>query len=72
MEDMQTIIILLTVIVGILSIMVIVLMSLIIMLLIKMRKIAQKVDDVTKNIAKATEWLSPMKIVSEIAQLFKK
>ncbi len=72
MEDMQTVIILLTVIVGILSIMVIILMSLIIVLLVKLRKIAQKVDYVTTNIAKATEWLSPMKIVSEIARLFKK
>lgn len=72
MEDMQTVIILLTIIVGILSVVVVALMSVTIALLIKVNNIAKKVDMVTANVAKATEWLSPMKIVSEIANLFKK
>lgn len=72
MEDIQTAIVLLTVIVGILSVVIVILMGVIIALLVKLRSIARKVDTVTANVARATEWLSPTKVVSEIARLFKK
>lgn len=72
MEDIQTAIVLLTVIVGTLSVVIVILMGVIIALLVKLRSIARKVDTVTANVAKATEWLSPTKVVSEIARLFKK
>lgn len=70
MQDMQTVIILLSVIVGILSLVIIALLGVVIALLVKARQIAQRVDDVTTNVAKVTEWLSPAKFVGEIASLF--
>ena len=72
MQDMQTVIVLLSIIVTILSAMVIVLLVLVTVLLVKIRKIALTVDTVTTNIVKATEWLSPTKVFSEISQLFGK
>ncbi len=72
MQDMQTVIVLLSIIVTILSIMVVVLLALAIVLLVKIRKIASTVDTVTTNIARATEWLSPAKVFKEISQLFGK
>ena len=55
MQDMQVVVILLSVIVAILSVMVIVLLGLVIALLVKFRQIASRVDVATTNIAKATE-----------------
>lgn len=72
MEDMQTVIILLSVITGLLSLMTLALLGALIALLIKLRQLAARVDAVTTNIAKATEWLSPTKVFREVAQLFKR
>ena len=72
MQDMQVVVILLSVIVAILSVMVIVLLGLVIALLVKFRQIASWVDVATTNIAKATEWLSPARVFSEIGRLFSK
>lgn len=70
MQDMQTVIVILSVIVGILSLMTIALMGLVIALLVKARQIARRVDEVTTNVAKASEWLSPKKVFDGIAGLF--
>lgn len=72
MEDMQTVIILLSVITGLLSLMTLALLGALIALLVKLRQLAARVDAVTTNIAKATEWLSPTKVFREVAQLFKR
>lgn len=72
MQDMQTVIILLSVLVGLLSLVVLVLLGVVIALLLKVRRIAKKVDAVTTNLARASEWLSPSKVFSEIRQLFRK
>lgn len=72
MEDMQTVIILLSVVAGLLSVMTLVVLGVLIALLIKLRQLATRVDTVTTNIAKATEWFSPSKVFGEVARLFKK
>lgn len=72
MEDMHTVIVLLSIIVGLLSVVILALLATVIMLLIKVRRIAQKIDAVTTNVARATEWLSPTKVFSEIRSLFHK
>ena len=72
MQDMQTVIVLLSVIVGLLSIVILALLGVLIALLTKLRQVAKRVDEVTTNIAKATEWLSPSKLFGEIASLFKR
>ncbi|MDO4713024.1 MAG: hypothetical protein Q4B05_03950 [Candidatus Saccharibacteria bacterium] len=72
MQDMHTVVILLSVLVGLLSILSLIMMGVIIALLVKVRRIAHKVDTITGNIARATEWLSPAKVFGEIRQLFHK
>ncbi len=72
MQDTQTIIVLLTAIVSVLSILVIVSLGLLIMVLVKARRIARRVDQTTATIAKATEWLSPAKLISEVTSYFNK
>ena len=72
MQEMQVLIILLSIIVTILSVMVLVLIGLAIALLIKFRKIVQRVDAITTNVVSATEWLSPTKVFGEVARMFGK
>lgn len=72
MQEMQIVIILLSIIVTMLSVMVLVLIGVAIALLIRFRKIVQRVDAITTNVVSVTEWLSPTKVFSEIAQLFRK
>lgn len=72
MQEMQVLIILLSIIVTILSVMVLVLIGLTIALLVRFRKIVQRVDAITTNIVSATDWLSPAKVFSEITHLFGK
>ena len=67
MEDIQTIIILLSIIIGLLSVIIVALLAVVITLLAKLN-----VDKITTNVASATEWLSPTKVFSEIAGLFRK
>jgi len=70
MQDMQTVIILLSVIVGLLSVVILALLAAVIALLVKLRQVARRVDTVTANLAMATEWLSPKKVFREISNLF--
>lgn len=72
MQEMQVVIILLSIIVTMLSVMVLVLIGAMIALFIKFRKIVQRVDTITTNVVSATEWLSPTKVFSEVAHLFRK
>ncbi len=71
MQDLQTVITLLTVIVTLLSIGNLVLLGVIIALLLKIRGIANQAGKTISNISKVTEWLSPTKVYEEIASLFK-
>ena len=71
MEDMQTVIILLSVIVGLLSFVILVMLIAMISLLIKLNRFARRVDAVTANVARASEWLSPTKVFSEVKNLFR-
>lgn len=71
MEDMQTVIILLSVIVGLLSFVILAMLVAMISLLIKLNRFAQRVDTVTANVARASEWLSPTKVFSEVKNLFR-
>lgn len=71
MEDMQTVIILLSVIVGLLSFVILAMLVAMIALLVKLNRFAQRVDTVTANVARASEWLSPTKVFSEVKNLFR-
>ena len=60
-NDVNTIVTLLTVIVVLLSIVIIALLVFVTMVLIKVKKIADHVDATTKNFARVTEWFNPAK-----------
>lgn len=72
MQDIQTAIVLLTVLVTVLSIVMILMIVLIIILLVKLRKIADNIQTISANMASATEWLSPAKVMGQLVKLFKK
>lgn len=72
MQEMQTAIILLTIIVSLLSIGNLVLFVVVIALLVKLKGAVSQIDRTMSNVAQATQWLAPSKIISEIAQLFRK
>jgi hypothetical protein len=40
--------------------------------LVKLRQVASNLDRITNNVASATDWLAPAKVVGEIAKLFRK
>ncbi|NCU29661.1 hypothetical protein EOM60_03550 [Candidatus Saccharibacteria bacterium] len=71
MQDLQTVIVLLTVIVTLLSVGNLVLLGVIIALLLKIRGIANQAEKAMSNISRVTEWFSPAKVYEEIANLFK-
>lgn len=72
MQDMQTVMVLLSIIVGLLSAVILVLLAVMIALLVKIRQVAKRIDTVTAGLARATEWFSPAKVFKEIAGLFGK
>ena len=72
MQEVQTAIILLSIITVILSVVVIVLIGIIIAILFKLRQLIARIDNIASNISDATEWLSPIKIVKSIKKLFNK
>jgi hypothetical protein len=67
-----TIITLLTIAVILLSIVIIALLAAVVMVVVKVNRIAKSLDDITSNVASATAWLSPMKLFSEAAKIFRK
>lgn len=72
MEDMQTVIILMTVVIIIHSVTIVVLFGVIISLLTKLKRLVNQAEAAVSNIAQATEWLSPVKLFTEVARLFRK
>ena len=43
----------------------------VIVLLVKLNKLVGNVQQVSENVAKATEWFSPVKVFSEIGSMFR-
>lgn len=72
MQDIQTAIVLLSIIVGLLSAGYIVLLTLVIILLIKLRRIANQAEVAMSNIANISKWFSPTKLIDELVSLFHK
>lgn len=68
----STIITLLTITVILLSAVVIALLIAATLVMVKVNKVAKTIDQITDNLASATAWLAPAKIVSEIMKAFRK
>lgn len=70
--ETQTIITLLTIAVILLSTAMVALLAIVIVILVKIKKIAQNLDSVLKNVVAASEWLTPAKVIGQIVNLFRK
>lgn len=70
--DTQTVIILLTVTVSLLSGIILVMLAVAIAVLLKLRKIADKLDTILQNVAQASEWLVPANVIGQIVNIFRK
>ena len=69
---METVITLLTIVVILLSVVIVVLLAAVIAVLVKVNRIAKRVENITINLASATEWLSPVKMLAEVTAAIKK
>ncbi|OJU87588.1 hypothetical protein BGO17_01165 [Candidatus Saccharibacteria bacterium 49-20] len=69
--DTTTVITLLTINLIVLSVAIIAIIVAAIILVVKMNKIASNIQETTKHVASATEWLSPVKVFTEIFNAFR-
>lgn len=67
--DISTAITLLTINVIVLSIVIVLLLVVTIVLIAKLNKVASNVQQTTANVARFTEWFSPVKLFSEVAKV---
>ena len=72
MEDLNTVITLLTVVVAILSAVIVVMLVTLIVVLIKLKKLINSAHDATHNIAAAAKWFSPSAVFTELMQAIRK
>lgn len=72
MEDTQTLVTLLTIAVILLSVVIVALLVAVTVVLIKVHHLVKTVDAITTNVASATEWLSPTKVISTAVRLFRR
>lgn len=72
MGESSTIIILLTITVIILSVVIVALLAAVTFLLVRLNKIAKNIEAVSNNLAEATEWFSPVKIISTVVNAIKR
>lgn len=70
--DMNVLVTLLTIAVVLLSLVIIALLVAVTVVLVKLRRLINHIDVVMQNIAAASDWLSPIKIFSQISKLFRK
>lgn len=71
-DDVKTIISLLTLVIALLTIVIVVLIATIAVLLVKFRKLMDEAHEVTHNVAAVTKWLDPSKVFAELANVFRK
>ena len=66
--DTNVVVTLLTITVILLSVVIIALLTAVTLVLIKIKRIAKTVDEITQNVAAATEWFSPMGFFSHLVK----
>ena len=70
--EMQTVITLLTIIVTVLSFVMIALLAVIVTILFKVQSLLGRLNVILANVAKASEWVAPTKIIDQIVNIFRK
>jgi len=68
----DTIIVLLTVTVVLLSVVIVTMLTAVTIVLIKLNRLAKNVNVTAQHLASATEWLSPVKVLSYAAKMFRR
>ncbi len=71
MDQIETAIILLTILVTILSLVLIALLALLVVVMVKLNKIANEAKSITENLSSATAWLSPTTVFSAAMRAFR-
>jgi len=72
MNDSSTIIVLLTITVIILALVIVALLATVTVLILRINRIVKNIESVSNHIAEATEWFSPVKIVSTVIGAFRR
>ena len=72
MDDLRTLVVLLSIAVLILTVVIVAVLVVLTLALVKLNHIAKNVEAVTTNVASASEWLSPVKIISVVTDMFRK
>lgn len=71
LDQLNTIITLLTIVVVILSVVIVALIVTITVVLVKMNKLINDAQAVTHNVAQATKWLNPATVFGELVKAFR-
>lgn len=72
MGETSTIIVLLTITVIILSVVIVALLGAVTFLLMRLNKIAKNIETVSTNIAEATQWANPVKLITTVIGAIKR
>jgi hypothetical protein len=70
--DIELQVTLLTITVILLSAVIIVMLAVFIAILVKIRRIMNNVDTTMQNLAQATDWLTPAKVIGTVMNMFRK
>ena len=70
--DMNVLVTLLSVAVILLSVVIVALLVVMTLVLIKVRQITKHINAISGNLAQATEWLTPAKIIGQVVKIFRK
>ena len=70
--DTNVVITLLTITVVLLSIVIIALLTAAVIVLVKVQRVVKNLDQIMQNVADASDWLSPMKMLTYVSRLFRK
>lgn len=70
--EMQTVVTLLTITVILLSVVIVTLLAIMIAVFVKIKRVMTSLDRVSRNVADATEWLTPARLFREFTQAFRR
>jgi len=70
--DTSAVITLLTIAVVLLSVVIVGLLAAVIVILVKVQRIINCIDEITQNVAAASDWLVPAKVIGQVVKMFRK
>lgn len=70
--DTNVVITLLTIAVVLLSVVIVAMLTAVVVVLVKVQRVIKSIDIITQNVASASEWLVPARVIGQVAKLFRK